>query len=383
MTEIQVPASTEQQHDIQRKLEHLGIDCKVSLDAGIAEYCRRYDCPPGQSWQGLWQSLDHHAGSTFSEVFQFEMAALAGAVPERTAPADLSQVYRTAHATGLSGLALSGGGIRSATFNLGVVQALAELRLLHDFDYLSTVSGGGFIGGWLSKWIHHRRGDVHEVQRLLAATVQAGAAPSAPRTEPHEVQFLRRYSNYLTPRAGMFSADTWTLICTYVRNTMLNLTILVALLAAVFLVPRLVLAAIHLWMVAGAAAWPWAAAGFLLAVAAVSFSISRRNPWPWRGICVQGQSAVLIGVCLPLIAAGVLGSIALAQLQATLADFWNALPDSVLDLRYALLLAPGACYFAAWALGWCIAQWRNHRDQQARKLPAVPTAQFQIGRAHV
>jgi hypothetical protein len=65
------------------------------------------------------------------------------------------------------GLALSGGGIRSATFSLGVLQALAETRrvrkvaepgqppasfrdsMLARFDYLSTVSGGGFIGSFL------------------------------------------------------------------------------------------------------------------------------------------------------------------------------------------------------------------------------------------
>jgi len=44
------------------------------------------------------------------------------------------------------GLALSGGGIRSATFNLGVLQVLAWTRLLRFVDYLSTVSGGGYIG---------------------------------------------------------------------------------------------------------------------------------------------------------------------------------------------------------------------------------------------
>ncbi len=54
-----------------------------------------------------------------------------------------------ASASELAGLAFSGGGIRSATFNLGVLQALAELGLLHRFDYLSTVSGGGYIGFWL------------------------------------------------------------------------------------------------------------------------------------------------------------------------------------------------------------------------------------------
>ena len=43
------------------------------------------------------------------------------------------------------GLALSGGGIRSATFSLGVMQALAACGLLEKFDYLSTVSGGGYI----------------------------------------------------------------------------------------------------------------------------------------------------------------------------------------------------------------------------------------------
>lgn len=55
--------------------------------------------------------------------------------------------------TGLVGLALSGGGIRSATFCLGVLQALCDLRLLFIFDYLSTVSGGGFVGGWWSAWM--------------------------------------------------------------------------------------------------------------------------------------------------------------------------------------------------------------------------------------
>src|SRR3984893_2581666 len=50
------------------------------------------------------------------------------------------------------GLALSGGGIRSATFNLGVLKALHELGVLKHVDYLSTVSGGGYIGAWWSAW---------------------------------------------------------------------------------------------------------------------------------------------------------------------------------------------------------------------------------------
>ena len=51
---------------------------------------------------------------------------------------------------GLVGLALSGGGIRSATFNFGVLQALAAYGMLRHVDYFSTVSGGSYIGGCLS-----------------------------------------------------------------------------------------------------------------------------------------------------------------------------------------------------------------------------------------
>ena len=54
----------------------------------------------------------------------------------------------------LTGLCLSGGGVRSAIFCGGVVEYLAEQRLLKEFDYLSTVSGGGFTGAALSYWSH-------------------------------------------------------------------------------------------------------------------------------------------------------------------------------------------------------------------------------------
>lgn len=44
------------------------------------------------------------------------------------------------------GLALSGGGIRSSAICLGVLQALNHHDLIKRVDYLSTVSGGGYIG---------------------------------------------------------------------------------------------------------------------------------------------------------------------------------------------------------------------------------------------
>ncbi len=57
----------------------------------------------------------------------------------------------------LVGLALSGGGIRSAVTNLGVLQGLARSGVLRLVDYLSTVSGGGYIGGCLSSLLSMRR----------------------------------------------------------------------------------------------------------------------------------------------------------------------------------------------------------------------------------
>ena len=51
-------------------------------------------------------------------------------------------------------LALSGGGIRSATFSLGVLIALARRNLLYQFDYLSTVSGGGYLGSFLTAFLN-------------------------------------------------------------------------------------------------------------------------------------------------------------------------------------------------------------------------------------
>jgi predicted acylesterase/phospholipase RssA len=52
------------------------------------------------------------------------------------------------------GLALSGGGIRSATFCLGALQRFAHSRLLRHFDYISSVSGGGYVASAV-QWRWH------------------------------------------------------------------------------------------------------------------------------------------------------------------------------------------------------------------------------------
>jgi Patatin-like phospholipase len=78
-----------------------------------------------------------------------------GGGPVQATP-PLADIRQAAHKRELVGLAFSGGSIRSATFNLGILQGLAGLGLLKYFDYLSTVSGGGYIGAWLTAWIQRR-----------------------------------------------------------------------------------------------------------------------------------------------------------------------------------------------------------------------------------
>jgi choline dehydrogenase-like flavoprotein len=100
----------------------------------------------------------------------------------------------------ITGLALSGGGIRSATFNLGLLQALARINRLRRVDFLSTVSGGSYIGSFLGRFFDRLRTEPF-------ATGQRGSVhPAADRIEHElvacdskEVAWLRKNGNYIAP----------------------------------------------------------------------------------------------------------------------------------------------------------------------------------------
>ena len=148
--------------------------------------------------------------------------------------------YAVARTRGATGLCLSGGGIRSATFNLGILQGLSRKKALGKLDYLSSVSGGGYIHQFLANWIY-RAGSVTEVESLLdpipnepTFTYGSGAT-----VQPEPLRWLRRYSNYLAPRKGLFSLDTWTIVATWIRNTALNLVVLLSALFFALLLPHL------------------------------------------------------------------------------------------------------------------------------------------------
>lgn len=140
------------------------------------------------------------------------------------------EVSPPAHEDNLIGLAFSGGGIRSATFNLGLLQALAQKGLLRKFDYLSTVSGGGYIGSWLAAFTKRYtdpRKDAWRGNQFCDVEKALSPARFEPeqRSEPPVLHWLRLYSNYLTPHTGLVSGDTWAMLGTWARNSFLNQTV--------------------------------------------------------------------------------------------------------------------------------------------------------------
>lgn len=238
-----------------------------------------------------------------ADVLAQELAHIKGGTA-KAGEHGLGDVFDELHARELTALCFSGGGIRSATFGLGIVQSLAKHGLLDKFDYLSTVSGGGYLGSWLSAWIRREqlrilesRGandvelfdafgvtqtvGIEAVQEKLADQSFPKTDTDDPNPEPRQLQFLREYSNYMSPRVGLLSADTWTLIGIYLRNLFLNWTIFIPLISAVLLVPRFLFTAAGLTQVNPLVAFSALMIGLVLAIVSVAFVVSRlpsKNP---------------------------------------------------------------------------------------------------------
>ncbi len=165
---------------------------------------------------------------------------------DQTSDADL---YRVLNELKSAALCLSGGGIRSAAFGLGIIQALAthprlsedatgkRKCLLEQFHYLSTVSGGGYIGSWLSAWCARQGVSFEQIRSALVAREK-------PDVEPPPISWLRSYSNYLTPRLGVTSADFWAIAAVYIRNLITNWLVILPFLAAAILALKIVVVAL-------------------------------------------------------------------------------------------------------------------------------------------
>src|SRR5882757_612725 len=122
-----------------------------------------------------------------------------------------------------TGIGLSGGGIRSATFCLGALQALASKNLLKDFDYISSVSGGGYTSAALQwHWSNDKGYGVSKDNFPYGSDFQSNN---------RLLSFLRGHARYLTPGSGL---TFWSLPAVLFRTIFLNVFIWIPLSAAAF-----------------------------------------------------------------------------------------------------------------------------------------------------
>jgi hypothetical protein len=169
--------------------------------------------------------------TAFSEVFRAELVD----IRERHNRGMRQKIPDEIHSLGpttaleLTGLSCSGGGIRSASFCLGVLQGLQSENVIREMDYLSTVSGGGYVGTALTIGM----------SRSPAVSGQDGAFPFGrlddERRETPEVRHFRDNSRYLLQN-GLPSAVSALVI--YLRGIVMSVIVLFPLLlvAAAFLV---------------------------------------------------------------------------------------------------------------------------------------------------
>lgn len=95
----------------------------------------------------------------------------------------------------VTGIAISGGGIRSAAFALGAVQSLVKNDMMKHFDYLSTVSGGGYLGAFLSSYLNSDTSQTPQENISLDGKSLPFKSESLGETAP--IRHLRKYSSYL------------------------------------------------------------------------------------------------------------------------------------------------------------------------------------------
>lgn len=140
------------------------------------------------SW-GIREAGSPNGGVSTEEINKAEKAFIQ---KRRRAndPADSPDLCNRRERQHAAGIALSGGGIRSATFSLGVLTVLAKRDVLRHVDYLSTVSGGGYLGAFLAAFLSGKAGP--------GIGLKTGEAPLGYRgRESDAIRHIRHHCRYL------------------------------------------------------------------------------------------------------------------------------------------------------------------------------------------
>ncbi|NIR45379.1 MAG: hypothetical protein GWN99_13255 [Gemmatimonadetes bacterium] len=153
------------------------------------------------------------------------------------------------------GLAISGGGIRSASFGLGVLQALVRTKILKKVDYLSTVSGGGYIGSSLTWFLKRNFPDGSsaglDVENFPFGARLVGGRTGAKRNDI--LDYIRQHASYLTPGRGL---NLVSLIGVTLRSLFVSLFVYFAVLVVIMWVLHRI-GVFQAWSTAElAGAWP-------------------------------------------------------------------------------------------------------------------------------
>ncbi|WP_149195098.1 hypothetical protein [Luteimonas suaedae] len=313
-----------------------------------------------------------------------ELATILGARADTPAGADVD-ANAVADTVEPWGLALSGGGIRSATFGLGVLQALARHDLLKCFHYQSSVSGGGYVGAFLQALIRRRGFDAAFAvlrTRLSAPVAEAGASPQAAVRAAAHVQrpilHLREYSNYLSPHKSPFSGDTLGMVGTYVRNVLLVQLQLCALILALALLPLPVYGVIS-GLARSSPALLLSLAGLLgmLALALLAYVTTygnRRPRVPEDEAAPPPPRIALAAVAMVVATAGaaLLGAPGLAGYDQLPWALERAIDAVHAPLRPAARLgvATALLYFVAWMLWLAFDRWYSRLSADAYAPPS-------------
>jgi hypothetical protein len=239
--------------------------------AGCLSAVRELCFPPTETAQGGDAMAIAPAPGTsdpvdFDAVFQAEREYIAARRRETSADAVKDD---------LVGLALSGGGIRSATTNLGILQTLSRIDLLRHVDYLCTVSGGGYIGGCLSALLSISHASVQNPQPNQNAhdiappnepfftttwerfPFRESVSPEPDRAELEnwpgalsgkaQVRHLRTHGNFLIARKGIFARETLRAVGTLLAGILYHVVIV---LLALFVIAAAYMA-ISAWLAPG------------------------------------------------------------------------------------------------------------------------------------
>lgn len=190
---------------------------------------------PGSEPEGVGGSLEQVASwrdrrGFWRRVWDWLRAEPAPLTLPTSGPAPKPSTEPSGEPSEAIGICFSGGGIRSAAYNLGALQVLEEKGVLKHADYLAAVSGGAYLAGAFAT-----------VRACSDPAALSGDVPVYAPGSPEEIH-LRNRSSYLAPGLG----GKLRLLLRLLLGLVVNLTFILSLVVvAAALVALLYVEALH------------------------------------------------------------------------------------------------------------------------------------------